>query len=68
MCSYGHVYYVKFAAHLCGTNSSEHFYIIYTKLEQPLFALMVPHLLLQYPSPLHTNYTGNLRIHKLFFL
>lgn len=26
---------------------------------------MVPHLLLQYPSPLHTNYAGNLRIHKL---
>lgn len=28
---------------------------------------MVPHLLLQYPSPLHTNYAGNLRIHKLYF-
>lgn len=66
MC-YGHVYYVTFAARLYDTNSSKHFYIIYVKPEQPLFALMVPHLLLQYPSPLHTNYTGNLRIHKLYF-
>lgn len=42
-------------------------FTLFTKPEQPLFALMVPHLLLQYPSPLHTNYTGNLRIHKLYF-